>query len=71
MSETDPQSDDMTAGAEGAGADETDESVTRHPDGEHVAGRPEGVDDSEIRPGEGEPGLEGIDALPAEGDGTA
>lgn len=56
--ETDPKSEDMTAGTD------EQQDVTRHPDGEHVAGRPETVDESEIQAGQREPGLEGIDALP-------
>jgi hypothetical protein len=62
--ETDPKSEDMTAGPE----EQT--GITRHPDGEHVAGRPEAVDESEIEAGQREPGLEGIDALPEQSDGT-
>ena len=39
----------------------------RHPEGEHVAGRPERRDESQVEAGEaGEEGLEGIDAEPPE-----
>ena len=36
----------------------------RHPEGEHVAGRPERRDESQVEAGE--EGLEGIDAEPPE-----
>jgi hypothetical protein len=38
--------------------------VTRHREGEHVAGRPETRDETDVEPGTSGPGLEGIPALP-------
>jgi hypothetical protein len=45
--------------------DAPEPEFVRHPEGEHIAGRPERRDETEVEAGDGrEEGLEGIDAEP-------